>query len=65
MLSQDLITKLNAIAHAYMVDRTPSITKWEGEFAIDFYKRWERFGEKTYVSEKQAAVINKIAAKLA
>lgn len=64
-MNQETVNTLSNIAHAYMVDRNPAITKWEGEFAMDFYKRWEKFGEKTFCSEKQAAIINKIAAKLA
>lgn len=64
-MTKELVSSLNNIAHAYIVDRNPAITKWEGEFAIDNYKRWEKFGEKTFCSEKQAAIINKIAAKLA
>lgn len=64
MITKELIEKLNSISHAYWVNRNPSITKWEGEFSTDLYKRWEKFGEKTFCSEKQAAIINKIAAKL-
>jgi hypothetical protein len=63
-MTADLIAKLNAAGHAYWVDRNPLVTKWEGEFVSDMVKRYERFGKKTFVSEKQVAIINKIAAKL-
>lgn len=39
------------------------ITTWEASFLSDMLKRWERFGDKTMVSDKQAAIIAKIAAK--
>lgn len=65
MITEAQIAKLNKIAHAYFVDRAACITKWEGEFAADVYKRYERFGNKTFVSDKQAACIDKIVAKLA
>lgn len=64
-MTADLLNSLNAAGHAYWVDRNPRVTKWEGEFVTDMIKRYERFGENTFVSEKQAAIINKIAAKLA
>lgn len=64
MINQDLIAKISDIGHAYWADRNPVITKWEGEFATDMTKRIERFGEKTFVSDKQVAIINRIASKL-
>ena len=39
------------------------VTAWEASFLTDMLKRWERFGDKTMVSDKQAAIIAKIAAK--
>jgi len=64
-MTPDLSEKINKIGHAYWVDRDPRMTKWEGEFVSDFSKRLERFGDKTFVSDKQAAIIDRIAAKLA
>ena len=64
-MTAELLNNLNAAAHAYWVLRDTRVTKWEGEFVTDMHKRWERFGEKTFASEKQADIINKIAAKLA
>lgn len=41
------------------------LTAWENSFLDDFRVRWDRYGDKTAVSEKQAAVIARIAAKAA
>ena len=41
------------------------LTAWEERFMDDMRVRFERHGDKTMVSEKQAAIINRIAAKAA
>ena len=64
-MTKEIASKIAKIGNAYWVDRNPIVTKWEGEFITDMGKRYERFGEKTLVSEKQAAIIDRIAAKLA
>ncbi|MDB5523879.1 MAG: hypothetical protein JWM58_1642 [Rhizobium sp.] len=63
-MTEDLLAKINKIANAYWVERDRRVTTWEGDFVTEISKRYEKFGTKTFVSEKQAAVINKIAAKL-
>jgi hypothetical protein len=63
-MTSELLAKINAIGSEYWTHRNTAITKWEGEFVTDISKRYERFGEKTFVSDKQAVIINKIAAKL-
>jgi len=63
----DLIkSQLNTAASlAFGVIAGQPLTAWEQQFIDDMSKRWERFGDKTFVSEKQAAVIARIAAKAA
>lgn len=52
-----------AASAAYGVIPGVKLSAWELSFIDDMAKRIERFGDKTYVSDKQAAVIAKIAAK--
>lgn len=52
-----------AAALAFGVIRGEQITAWEKQFLDDMLKRYERYGDKTAVSEKQAAIIGRIAAK--
>jgi hypothetical protein len=40
------------------------LTDWEQEFAEDMLERVRRYGDVTHVSEKQMAIIDRIARKI-
>jgi hypothetical protein len=52
-----------AMALQFGVIAGDKLTRWEADFLSDMRKRFDRFGDKTMVSEKQAAIIKRIADK--
>lgn len=54
-----------ALSLQFGVIRGAALTAWENGFMDDLRKRYDRYGEKTMISEKQAAIIERIAAKAA
>lgn len=63
-ITAEIKNNLNIAASlAFRVVQGQPLTAWELSFIDDMTKRWDRFGDKTFVSDKQAAVIARIAAK--
>lgn len=50
--------KLEEIMHIIMVDNN-AVTSWEYGFLCDNADRLSKYGEKTFFSEKQAAIIDR------
>lgn len=64
MITQAIKSDLNTAASlAYGVIAGEKLSAWELSFIDDMTKRVDRFGDKTFVSDKQAAIITRIAAK--
>lgn len=63
----DLITSQidTAASLAYGVIPGAPLTAWEMKFIDDLAQRVKRFGDKTFISEKQAQIVARIAAKAA
>lgn len=64
MITAATKSQLNtALAAQFGIIPGVTFTAWENSFLDDIRARFERFGDKLFVSEKQAAIIAKIAAK--
>lgn len=64
MITEATKAALNAAAALqFGVIPGQKLTDWENSFLTDTLKRWDRFGDKLMISEKQAAIIARIAAK--
>lgn len=64
MITEATKAALNTAASLqFGVIRGQKLTDWENSFLADTLKRWDRFGDKLMISEKQAAIIDRIAAK--
>lgn len=63
-MTSDVKADLNtALSLQFGVIRGAALTSWEQSFLDDMRKRFDRFGDKTTVSEKQAAILARIANK--
>lgn len=64
MITEATKAALNTAASlAFRVIPGAPLTSWEHEFVSDMTKRFDRFGDKLMISEKQSAIIARIAAK--
>lgn len=65
---RDLAGKIDACANAALLRsgkyRTP-LNDWERKFALDLADRWQRYGERTKISDKQLAALDAIHDKIA
>lgn len=65
MITEATKSDLNtALSAQFGVIPGVKFTAWENSFLDDLRVRWERFGDKLFISDKQAAIIAKIAAKV-